>query len=99
MGLRFADQYSLLHFASGVVAYFVGVPLIAWIILHAIFEIVENSAFGMGLINKVSFWPGGKPQADALINSIGDEFFAVLGWIVAYWVDYLGKKYGWYGLD
>ena len=51
MGLNFADQYSLLHFAVGVVLYFWNIPLSLAIILHTIFEIVENTKMGMKFIN------------------------------------------------
>ena len=52
MGLHFADQYSLLHYAVGVVAYFWIIPFILTIIIHTIFEIIENTTFGMGIINR-----------------------------------------------
>lgn len=96
MGTRFADQFSLLHFAAGVVAYFFGIPFLVWVILNLLFEIAENSPQGIRLINSFSFWPGGKPYPDSLINIIGDIFFIILGWGAAYLLDYLGDRYRWY---
>lgn len=63
-----------------------------------IFEIVENTNQGMFVINKYlgNIWPGGKPYADSVLNSVGDTFYALLGWIIAYLVDYYGNKFGLY---
>lgn len=96
MGTQAFDQYSLLHFASGVVAYFFHVPLWLWFIINIIFEVFENSMFGINLIQQVSIWPGGKSQADIPINSVCDIIFCMIGWGVSYFVDYLGHKYKWY---
>jgi hypothetical protein len=38
-----------------------------------------------------SMWPGGKPHADSIRNSIGDTVFAVVGWLTSY---YLDVRYG-----
>jgi hypothetical protein len=98
MGTRFFDQYSILHFATGIIAYFWGLSLIVWIIIHAIFEILENTKTGMYLINNyITCWPGGKPYSDWAINShIGDNIFSILGWLTAYYIDQIGSKFGWY---
>lgn len=91
------DQYSLLHFAAGVSAYFWGVKFGVWLLLHTIFEIYENTEFGMYITNTyIKMWPGGKPAADSLENTIGDTISAVMGWLIAYWLDRYGKKYKWY---
>ena len=102
MGLKFADQYSLLHFAVGIVLYFWNIPLVLGIILHTLFEIVENTTVGMKFINKYIIhpgyfsWPGGKDYTDAFINNIGDTVFFVIGWLLAAYLDIVGVKYGWY---
>lgn len=95
MGNLFFDQYSILHLASGIIAYFFGINFWLWFLLHLLFEIVENTPAGITIINTwfASVWPGGKPAADHPINSIGDQTFAMLGWLIAYFFDYLGKKY------
>ena len=91
MGNKFYDQYSLLHFSVGVVAYFIGIPLIIWNVIHILFEIVENTDFGIRFINKylLWFWAGGKDKPDKVINNIGDIVFGALGWIISYELDSL----------
>lgn len=93
MGKQFFDQYSILHMATGIIAYFFGIELFHWIIIHFIFEYIENTTFGINIINSLfkNIWPGGKEEADNFLNSmIGDNFFAILGWCIAYYFD---KKY------
>lgn len=98
MGYRTFDQYSLLHFATGVVAYFLGVPFDCWVLLHAFFEFVENTPAGIRFINRrlAWFWPGGKPRPDAVVNSIGDTVSAAVGWVVAVQLDRTGRRRDWY---
>jgi hypothetical protein len=99
MGYQTFDQFTYLHFASGIIAYFWGLPIYLWFILHTIFEILENTKFGITFINKyLIFWPGGKPKADSFINIVGDTIGAMIGWISAYYLDHLGHTYGWYNL-
>lgn len=94
MGQKTFDQFSLLHFASGIMAYFWGLPFIWWIIIHIVFEYVENTKLGMIFINKyVPFWPGGKQQADTFMNSmVGDNVSAAVGWIFASMIDKYYQK-------
>ena len=88
MGVLFLDQYTLLHFATGVSAYFWGIPLQTFLILHTIFELLENTSYGMFIINTyIWFWPGGKPNSDSLINRLGDTLGALLGWSIAQYLD------------
>lgn len=94
MGKYFFDQYSILHFATGIIVYFWNFSLRTWILLHLLFELVENTNQGIKIINKyLWFWPGGKPMSDTIINSIGDTTFAIFGWLFAYYMDYIGSKY------
>lgn len=99
MGKLFLDQYSLLHFAAGVVGYFFKIPLLIWIALNFLFEVIENSKVGMALINELPIWPGEKRFADSALNIAGDILSATLGWIVAYYLDYLGNKYKWFDIN
>ena len=85
MGNAFFDKFSLLHFAWGVSAYYWDLPLLWWVLLHAVFELFENSAQGMALINRFPFWPGGKTRADGWVNMVGDTVFAALGHMFASW--------------
>lgn len=78
------DPYSIAHAGSGVVARSLKLSLLETIVLHTIFEIVEN--------NYLKFHPTVKkifpdPSKDTLINSIGDTISIGLGW-------YLTDKYG-----
>ena len=99
MGYRFFDQYTYLHFAVGIVIYFWNISLINFVILHTIFEFLENTQTGMNIINKyIVFWPGGKPKPDTIINIAGDTFGAVFGWLSAYYLDKLGNNYKLYNL-
>ena len=97
MGKQFVDQYSLLHFASGIIAYFWGVPAVNWFVAHVGFEILENTKPGMDFINgNLKWWPGGKPRADEFINILGDNAAAMGGWWLASQLDETGKDRGWY---
>lgn len=97
MGKLLFDQYTLLHFAVGVVAYFWNVGFWMFMILHTIFEIVENTELGMGIINKyITFWPGGKPEPNNIVNRVGDTLGAGLGWFCAWGLDKEGVRRGWY---
>ena len=79
MGQGFIDRYSILHFAAGIIANFWNFDRIQWFLAHFAFEIIENTPFGMGIRNSFPFWPGGKSQADAWVNILGDNLFAVFG--------------------
>jgi len=86
MGKKIFDQYSLLHFASGVIAYHWNISLKNFIVMHFLFELLENTTYGIFIINKYfkNIWPGGKDEKDAFMNSfIGDNFFGITGWIIA----------------
>ena len=85
MGIHFTDQYSLLHFAVGIVSRYWNISFLLFIALHALFELTENTQQGMQFINRyIPFWPGGKSQPDSILNRVGDTVFAGLGWIVAH---------------
>jgi len=89
MGRRLFDQYSLLHFAVGVLAYFWGINFATFLLFHIAFEILENSANGKYFINKyVTIWPGGKPESDSLLNILSDNIFGTVGWTSAYCLDH-----------
>lgn len=83
MGVYFTDKFSLLHLASGIVAYYWGISFITWFMLHAAFELIENTQTGMRIIRQIKLWPGGKACADSALNSLGDQLYACLGWGIA----------------
>lgn len=89
MGIYFADTFSLLHFAVGIVFYYWGVSLKMFILLHILFEYIENTTIGMSIINNnfKGIWPGGKDHPDTQINQFGDIIFGIIGWLVAYYIN------------
>ena len=98
MGIKIADQYSLLHIASGIIAYFWGISFNMWFIIHFMFEFIENTELGINFINTwlKNIWPGGKQYPDSIQNTISDTAFGLIGWLFAYMIDYYGNKFGWY---
>lgn len=84
MGRVFTDKFSLLHFACGIIVYYWGMSVVVWFIIHGLFEILENTQTGMKYINMISLWPGGKDEKDTVINSIGDQFYGLVGWFCAW---------------
>jgi len=89
MGKNLIDQYSLLHFSVGVVSYFWGVRGLVAIGIHTLFELIENTQFGMNVINNIfkGIWPGGKNNADTYLNIFGDTVSFTFGWILAQQLD------------
>ena len=97
MGKYLFDQYTYLHFATGIISYFWGINLKVFIIIHTLFEFIENTEIGLYFINHyLFFWPGGKPYTDSITNILGDTIGSIIGWSSAYYLDVLGKKKGWY---
>ena len=37
-------------------------------------------------INNIKLWPGGKEKADTILNSIGDQFYGLLGWLFTFFI-------------
>ena len=87
------DQYSLLHFATGVTAYFWGVGPWWWFFGHLAWEGFENHPEGLKLVNRYWHWPGRKAamKRDTLANTVGDNISAQAGWWCAKWLDEYGK--------
>jgi hypothetical protein len=97
MGFRLFDQYTLLHIASSIVAYYWGLSFTEWMIVHTLFELAENTEIGIHFINHyLSMWPGGKQGPDGWLNMTGDTIAAVFGWYIAYSLDEYGSSNGWY---
>ena len=97
MGLYIFDQYSYLHYASGIMFYFWGVNFWISLIIHTLFEYLENTNYGMHFINNYfTFWPGGKPGPDSIINRVGDTIAFIIGWYSSYYIDFYGAAYGLY---
>jgi len=65
--------------------------------LHTIFELSENTNLGIKVINKFYYWSSFKKSyPDSFINILGDILGTSLGWLTAFYLDYLGHKYKWY---
>jgi hypothetical protein len=100
MGTQLFDQYILLHFAVGIIVYFWGIDLWTWIIVHTVFELIENTPMGMSFINHyLTTWPAGKDFPDTPLNSFGDIIAGSVGWLIARFVDHLGDRYQWFPLQ
>lgn len=86
MGQAVFDRYSVLHLASGLALGWLGLPFWPAFMGHAAFEVLENTDRGMGFINAYfrDVWPGGKDEADAVANSIGDQIAFTTGWLLTY---------------
>jgi hypothetical protein len=92
MGKAWFDEYTLLHFAVGTVAYYWGISLFTLTVLHIIFEVLENTEKGMEIIRSFPLWPGGKTHADSIINQVSDTLASILGWMLpSFLFVYLGK--------
>jgi hypothetical protein len=87
MGKSFADKYSYLHFVTGSLVYYWGISLSLWIVLHTLFEIFENTSWGVHIIDTyITLWPGGKKSTDSFINIVGDTVFTILGWLLSHYI-------------
>lgn len=87
MGSSLFDRFFILHLAFGIIAYFFDVKLQYWILIHSLYEFLENTQPGIDIITKYfSRWPGGKRNRDCTINIIGDTVSAISGWIIGYFV-------------
>lgn len=51
MGKYFTDQYSLLHLATGIVSYFWNISFTVFLLIHTLFEIIENTSGGMNILH------------------------------------------------
>lgn len=91
MGEYFTDNFSILHFASGIIFYYFGISFSTSFVAHLLFEAVENQEFAMGIINKTGLWPGGKDTADTIVNSLGDQIYFSIGWMLSKYLDYNNK--------
>lgn len=93
MGKYMIDQFSLLHFAAGIIAYFWGFSALHTFLLHVVFEWAENTKIGIQFINNYfTFWPGGKPYADTLVNQVSDTIMTMIGWYISLIADSLSEE-------
>ena len=102
MRSRLLDQYTYLHFAAGIIAYFWGLSFTTWLIAHGLYEFVEITPAGTDFINRYfgSIWPGGgKHKAEYFLNNgLGDTISSIIGWLSAYLLDKVGSNLGWYSM-
>ena len=78
------DPYSLCHAGAGVVAASLRLSFTQTIVLHTIFEYVENKYLKTLPLTKKIFPDS---SADTVANMIGDTISVAVGW-------YLGDKHG-----
>jgi len=90
---KLVNLSSVFHFASGVLAGWMGIPFEWWFLLHVGFEVWENTMLGAKFFDN-AFWKKLNQwsllylnkglwedyMGDTLINSISDQLFASLGW-------------------
>lgn len=86
MGTQLFDKYSLMHMTMGGVMFFLGFGWPTTLILHTLFELVENTVYVGYLIQTyLWWWPGGKAKPDNARNIIGDTISVMLGWFIGYY--------------
>ena len=95
MGKNFTDKFSYLHFAVGIISYYWAIDIKFLLLVHTIFELLENSPYGIKFINTQlkGIWPGGKDNSDTVINILGDTVFVALGWLSAHLLQILENKF------
>lgn len=102
MGYLIADQFTLLHFAVGIIAYFWYFRFWTAFGFHFAFELFENTSVGMALVNKyfpkggLFRWPGDKVAPDSWLNFIGDNGAFAVGYIISKLLDEASNRQGWY---
>ena len=80
-------------------------PFLIGMSIHIAFELIENTAWGVRAINRYIIdpgwfmWPGGKYVPDTAMNQIGDNLGFAGGWGLAWWLDSVGRRLGWYPID
>ena len=50
MGIKFIDQFSLLHFSSGTIVYFWRLSFVKWFFIHMLYELLTNTKYGIYFI-------------------------------------------------
>jgi hypothetical protein len=82
------DQYSYLHFASGITAYFIGFRLRTWFLLHLVVDLFENSSWGIQIIQQyLKLFLRPRYGSDPPLNIVMDNVIAILGWLSAYYLE------------
>ena len=75
--IHLVDPYSICHVAAGVAARGIGLNLSTTLILHTLFEFVENMYLKKSLSR---IFPDS--TTDTPLNIIGDTLSAALGWYI-----------------
>jgi len=73
------DAWSFVHLASGVVAASMKTTLPTFIMLHTLFELIENTEEISGLMKQVGF---DRRRMDTPANMLGDTVAAGIGWAI-----------------
>ena len=79
------DEYSIIHFSIGLLAYQSGFSFITLVIFYSIFKIFGNTSFGINIIDKyVSPIFGYKLFPESYKNIISDLGICLFGWFLGY---------------
>ena len=78
------DEWSIVHVSGGIVAAQTGITLPQFMVLHTLFELVENTDQGTGLLSKIG-WD--RKNGDTWANIAGDTLSAVAGWYLGKWAN------------
>ena len=94
MGQTAFDAFSYLHWCMGsVMGFWIHETSLSasegfWLMmaLNVGFEVFENSAVGISIINGTPLWPGGKHTADAPVNIVTDICAVIGGYLMSRWL-------------
>lgn len=73
--------YSLFHFLAGFLwGRYVKTGLFDWLLVHTVFEVIENASIGINAFKAAGF---PEYRGDCPENSVGDTLSAALGYVLA----------------
>ena len=81
------DQYSLIHFAVGVLLFFARISFVLATLTHATISLLYNNETGYEAIRRFAFWWPGSKRPDSAFNIVGDNISFMSGWLFASAVD------------
>jgi len=82
-GQAIVDRFTFLHLLSGIAVGMAGLQFWAWVLLHGLYEVWENTKLGQQMIQQIPFWPA---HPESTRNSAGDQAAAIIGWRVGLFI-------------